>query len=280
MTDYLTLDLESVENPKAGWKVPEKLKETEGYKNGTLIPMPPPSAQRIVSACSIHLKTVGINDWEPIFIDWGPDLENLSQNKEDLLDESLEYEMCKRLNSFLNNFVSYTGGTVITFNGRGFDIPLFYTRCMVFGLDTSGWYTKDFRYRFSDTVHLDLLDATTEYGAVYKNRPSLSLLCHLFGLPGKVGIDGSQVAAEYQKGNYKEIRDYCMSDNMDTAIVALRWMVSRGLITIKEYTRAVNKIITEACRKDEEGNPIHAHTCEIIEDDRTDYNSLFLINRG
>jgi len=278
MTDYLTLDLESVLNPKARWTPPEKFKYTEAYKNGEK-PIPPPPAQRIVSACSVHLKSVGINNWEPVFIDWGPDLDDLNDDTSDLLDEPREFEMCKRLNDFMNNLIGCQGGTLITFNGRGFDIPLLCTRCMVFGLDISGWYdSKDFRYRFSDAGHLDLLDATSEYGAVYRGRPSLALLCKLAGLPGKVGIDGSMVQAEYDKGNYKEIRDYCMSDNMDTAIVALRWMVLRGRISKKEYTLVVNKILEEACRKDENGEPVHAHTCELLEDSRTDYNALFLLN--
>ena len=34
----------------------------------------------------------------------------------------------------------------------------------------------------------------------------------LFGFPGKFGIDGSQIAALYEAGEIKRIRDYCETD--------------------------------------------------------------------
>ena len=137
------------------------------------------------------------------------------------------------------------------------------------------WQTKDFRYRFSDTGHVDLLDVATEYGAAYRNRPNLALLCRLFGLPGKHGIEGEQVPDFYAEGRYKEIRDYCMSDNMETGIVYLRWLVSRGMISIPQYQQTLFKIQQVANSIDENGEKIHPHMSKLFE--MSDLKTLFLM---
>jgi len=273
-SEYLTLDLESVVNPKAQWEPQEWMKKEPKGKV-----FAPPSAQRIISACSMKLAPIpgSINEWVPSFVDYGPSPNDIVTDSEDGIPEDLEYDMVKSLNLTLANVIT-RGGTVITFNGRGFDIPLLYARCMVFGLNTAGWYTKDFRYRFSTTGHLDLLDILTEYGAVYKARPSLATLCHLCGLPGKVGIDGSMVGDHYKKGNHAEIRDYCMSDNLDTGIIFLRWLVSKGALAIAEYQQLVLKIVTEACVKDENEEVVYPLMCQILE--KADQNVLYLIRKG
>jgi len=278
MTDYLAFDIEGVFNKKSGWEPTEKMKQTESYKNGER-PFPPPAAWRIISACSLHLKTIpgAINEWDPVFLDYGPDLSTVPTEGPDQISEEMEYHMVQRISLQMANVIA-NGGTIVTFNGRGYDIPLLFARCMTFGIDTSGWYTKDFRYRFSDTGHVDLLDVATEYGAAYRNRPNLALLCRLFGLPGKVGIDGSQVEGFYKDGRYKEIRDYCMSDNMETGIVYLRWLVAKGHVTQQQYRTILFKIQDVACVEDENGEKVHPHMCKLF--DMSDPNTLFLIRES
>ena len=228
--------------------------------------------------CGLHFKGVPNNpcDWEPHFIDFGPPLSEVDTNSDDPIPEALEYEMVKKANLYLSEIVGHHG-TVITFNGRGFDVPILFTRCMVFGLNTAEWYTKDFQYRFSTTSHLDLLDAFTENGAVYKARPSLSILAHICGLPGKVGIDGSKVKDYYAAGKYQEIRDYCMSDNLLTGVLFMRWMVTRGLISADEYRKVVMGIVDQACAKDANGTVIHPYMCQMM--DLINYNRLFIIQQ-
>ncbi len=55
---------------------------------------------------------------------------------------------------------------VVTWNGRGFDLPVLALRGLRFGLDF-GWYYRGegYRYRFSEEGHLDLCDVLSDHGA-------------------------------------------------------------------------------------------------------------------
>ncbi len=50
--------------------------------------------------------------------------------------------------------------TIVTFNGRGFDLPVIAARCMKHGQPLLYYYRdRDVRYRFSSDGHMDLLDS-------------------------------------------------------------------------------------------------------------------------
>jgi len=81
---------------------------------------------------------------------------------------------------------------VVTWNGRGFDLPVLALRGLRFGLDFNWYYRGEgYRYRFSEEGHLDLGDVLSDHGAA--RMTSLDGAARLIGLPGKDGVDGSQV---------------------------------------------------------------------------------------
>src|SRR5690606_12237253 len=89
--------------------------------------------------------------------------------------------------------------TLVTYNGRGFDLPVIAMRCFRHGISFRAYYRgRDMRYRFTEAGHFDLMDYLADYGA---SRPAkLDVIAKLCGMPGKVGVDGKDVGPLYHKG--------------------------------------------------------------------------------
>lgn len=139
--------------------------------------------------------------------------------------------------------------TLVTFNGRSFDLPVIAHRSLCHGVQLPWYYkNRDVRYRYSEVGHFDLCDAISDYGAATK--PTLDALARLIGLPGKVGVDGSQVADLYRAGRYEEIANYCLADVAQTALLLLRFRLVQGELKHAEYEAKRDNLIA-AFRRDE-----------------------------
>lgn len=132
--------------------------------------------------------------------------------------------------------------TLVTYNGRGFDLPVLAMRCFRHGISFRGYYrARDMRYRFTEAGHFDLMDYLADYGA---SRPAkLDVMAKLCGMPGKVGVDGKDVGPLFHKGHIEEIRNYCLCDVIQTSGVFLRVQLLRGEIDEEMYVTAMRKLI-------------------------------------
>jgi predicted PolB exonuclease-like 3'-5' exonuclease len=138
--------------------------------------------------------------------------------------------------------------TLVTWNGRGFDLPVLAMRAMHLGVPW-GWYydNRDYRYRYSDTGHVDLMDFLSDYGATRQMK--LDDVSHLIGLPGKAaseGFDGSMVAELVKNGSAKsyetdrrKVARYCLQDVIQTTLVFLRTRYHLGILDIDGYERSL-----------------------------------------
>lgn len=109
---------------------------------------------------------------------------------------------------------------VITFNGRGFDVPFLLMRSAKHKISP----TKNLlgrRYNFLE--HCDLLDQFTFYGLMRKFN--LDFYAKYFGIKSSKegGIDGSLVGELYRQGAYREIARYCLGDLRATAELYAYW---------------------------------------------------------
>lgn len=132
--------------------------------------------------------------------------------------------------------------TLVSWNGGGFDLPVLHYRALLHGIGArSYWDMGDFdrerkwhnyisRYQFA---HIDLMDVMSGYQprAVAK----LDEIAQFLGLPGKMGLSGGGVLAQYQAGDIKGIRDYCELDVINTYLVYLRFQLMRGWLTAPQY---------------------------------------------
>jgi predicted PolB exonuclease-like 3'-5' exonuclease len=131
------------------------------------------------------------------------------------------------------DFIGERHPTMVTFNGRRFDLPVLANRMLKHGVQFPAYYAG----RSGDEGHMDLADVLTDYGA--SRMPSLTALAQLVGMPGKMDVDGSKVESMFDHGRYTEIRDYCLHDVVQTTFVFLRTELLRGRLTQDEYrTRA------------------------------------------
>jgi len=136
--------------------------------------------------------------------------------------------------------------TLITWNGRTFDLPVLAMRALHHGIPWNWYYDgRGLRYRYSDEGHCDLMDYLADFGAC---RPmKLGDACRLVGLPGKTDMDGSKVAdlvgvrAPHAtvSANMMKVAKYCLQDTLQTALLFVRSRVHLGLLTVAGYRESV-----------------------------------------
>jgi len=127
---------------------------------------------------------------------------------------------------------------LVTFNGRGFDIPLLELAAFRWGYSVRDHFYNS-RNRYNGN-HIDMLDWLSNYGAC-RLAGGLNLLAKLLGKPGKMEVSGDQVYGMYRAGRVQEINDYCMFDTLDTYFVFLRTRVLLGEMTLSEEATLVRR---------------------------------------
>lgn len=116
---------------------------------------------------------------------------------------------------------------IVTFNGRGFDVPFLYLRSAMLGVDIT---RKDWLgYRFQTEPHCDLAEQLTFYGVSGRDgaarRFNLDFYCKAFGIesPKAHGVTGMDVGALLAEGRYREIAEYCLRDVRATTDLHRMW---------------------------------------------------------
>jgi predicted PolB exonuclease-like 3'-5' exonuclease len=137
----------------------------------------------------------------------------------------------------------YKEASLVTFNGRGFDVPLLELMAFRYGFTIKRHMKDKFgsRFRFG-TRHIDLQDWLSNYSAIRMNG-GLNLLAKILGKPGKMEAKGDAVYDMYLAGKLREINDYCIHDVLDTYFVFLRTRVLLGELTIDRERKLVNSTL-------------------------------------
>ena len=129
--------------------------------------------------------------------------------------------------NFWRGWEHYHRPTLVSFNGRGFDLPLLELAAFRYGLSLPGWFqsagssAEQPRSRYNIAAHIDLCELLTNFGSTRFNG-GLSLAANLLGKPGKMDVHGDMVQDLYNAGRLAEIHDYCRCDVLDTYFVFLR----------------------------------------------------------
>ncbi|MBS9778885.1 MAG: 3'-5' exonuclease, partial [Campylobacteraceae bacterium] len=138
---------------------------------------------------------------------------------------------------------------LVSFNGRSFDMPLLMIRALQYNLTCEAYYEVDnselnknkwenYRSRYSDRFHIDLLDHIGEFGAVRGLK--LDYLCSMAGLPGKYDVSGDQVMELFYKNELTKIKEYCESDVLNTYWLYLKYELLKGHLSKQDYARSLN----------------------------------------
>ena len=117
--------------------------------------------------------------------------------------------------------------SVVTFNGRGFDVPFLYLRSALLNVPIS---RKDWLgYRFATDPHCDLAEQFTFYNVSGREgaakRFNLDFYCKAFGIesPKSHGVTGMDVSNLLAEGRYREIAEYCVRDVRATVELYRIW---------------------------------------------------------
>lgn len=158
----------------------------------------------------------------------------------------LDYDEERLLRGFWTRF-GKTLPRVVTWNGRGFDLPVLRTRCLRYGVPAAAWFTAGDRWegytqRYKPDWHCDLMEALSDFGAA--QRIGLEDACRLIGLPGKGAFGhGSEVAGMVAAGDLASVRDYCETDCLNLYLVYLRWALLTGRTDADGHNRAVDALV-------------------------------------
>jgi predicted PolB exonuclease-like 3'-5' exonuclease len=215
MPAHLVLDIETIPDP-------ELPRQDDGDR------VPPPPFNRIVTLGCLLLE------------DYAPRRMGL------VGEHKGEGEMLTDFAQWLDK----TKPTVVTWNGRGFDMPVITSRALRHGISMPWWFhDRNTRYRYSTDGHFDLMDFLADFGATKNAR--LDVYARLVGFPGKVGVDGSQVLPMIHAGKLEEVGSYCLCDVAQTAAIFLRVELLRGTYDrtrYRELARALLAFVDEQPR--------------------------------
>ena len=116
---------------------------------------------------------------------------------------------------------------IVTFNGRGFDVPFLYLRSALLNVPIS---RKDWLgYRYQIEPHCDLAEQFTFYNVSGRDgaarKFNLDFYCKAFGIPSPKaqGISGLDVNDLLAEGRHREIADYCLRDVAATVELYKIW---------------------------------------------------------
>jgi 3'-5' exonuclease len=139
---------------------------------------------------------------------------------------------------------------LVSWNGGGFDLPVLHYRGLRHGVVASKYWdlgdggdadSREFKWNNYISRyhmrHLDLMDLL----AMYQPRAAapLDAMAKLCGFPGKLGMDGSAVYAEFRAGRLDDIRRYCETDVLNTYLVYCRFQKMRGGLLEPEYEQEI-----------------------------------------
>jgi 3'-5' exonuclease len=155
-----------------------------------------------------------------------------------VLDEP-EYRPHVIADHFWRGWEAYRRPTFVSFNGRGFDLPLLELAAFRFGLSLGTWFASGAkayeqpRNRYNVSSHIDLCELMTNFGAT-RFTGGLNLAANLLGKPGKMDVQGDMVQDMFDAGRLAEINGYCRCDVLDTYFVFLRSRVVLGQLTLDQ----------------------------------------------
>jgi hypothetical protein len=142
---------------------------------------------------------------------------------------AVEFVPCADEGELLTEFweVAVHYDSVVTFNGRGFDVPFIYLRSAVLKVEVS---RKDWLgYRYQTEPHCDLLEQLTFYNISGRDgaarRFNLDFYCKAFGIesPKSHGVTGMDIGRMVAEGKGREIGEYCMGDVQATLALYRIW---------------------------------------------------------
>lgn len=172
------------------------------------------------------------------------------------------------------DFINKHNPRLVSFNGRGFDLPMILVRAMRYNISFPSFYEVEnkelgkgkwdgnYRDRYSGKFSFDLLDHISEFGSVRGLK--LDTLCASLNLPGKYDVHGDQVLELYYSDKIDKINEYCESDTLNTYWLFLKYELLRGNLILDDYANSL-QIMSEFLSKNCSEMGYTSVFCDFIE---------------
>ena len=156
-----------------------------------------------------------------------------------------EAELVQR---FFEGIEKYTP-TLVSWNGRGFDLPVLHYRALLHGIQAPRYWEsgdEDQSFRWNNYLnrfhqrHTDLMDIISGYE--YRSVAPLTEVATMLGFPGKMGMSGDKVWDYFLNDDVQAIRDYCETDVLNTYLIYLRYELMRGKFTTGSYESECERV--------------------------------------
>ncbi len=129
---------------------------------------------------------------------------------------------------------------LVGFNSAKADLKIMVQRAVANGIQAEKftkrpnkpWEGYDYFDSRNSDAHIDLIDIFGGYG---KSSPSLNEMATVCGIPGKMGVDGQEVAPLWLEGRWAEIVAYNECDALTTYLLWLRLAHFGGFFNPEEY---------------------------------------------
>ena len=118
--------------------------------------------------------------------------------------------------------------SLLTFNGRSYDVPTLIHRMTINGVPVPPVLTKAANQKpWENAVHIDLMNALS-FGGAFGRYP-LEAFALAYQLPNpKERVDGSGVGELVRNGKSLELAEYCMADVDTTLALWRKWSGGNG----------------------------------------------------
>ncbi len=172
------------------------------------------------------------------------------------------------LSEFLG-FIDKHTPRLVSYNGRGFDLPMMMIRAMKYNLSVPKYFNAvdkwcNYKTRYDGAWAMDLLDFISDFKAV--SGLKLDTLCASLGLPGKYDIHGDQVLELYYNDEIDKINEYCQSDALNTYWLFLKYELLRGNLNISKYYEYIS-VMSEYLQNEKADMSYTKPFCECIENE-------------
>lgn len=226
MTTILCFDTEAIEHPEIPAKPSEDGKDR----------VPAAPHLRIVAACGVVLESRG------------------NRRGDEDVWEDLWYEATRAvifggvgagpraiIEHLAKAFASRPTPTIVGYNSGGFDLRVIVAEALELGIPVPLLFDRKVSYRYGREGHEDVMDTLSNYGA--GKQGSQEAWARRCGLPGKMGVDGSQVKDLHKAGKLQEITDYCLCDCGQLSGVWIRKEYIAGGLSLDGCQRSARSLV-------------------------------------
>jgi predicted PolB exonuclease-like 3'-5' exonuclease len=132
---------------------------------------------------------------------------------------------------------------LVTFNGRGFALPVIQYRSMRHGLSSKFFHAGDgknsYTSRYAAHFHADIMDLLSDFGA--SERPALTDIARGLSLPARPeGM--AEPEALVKEGKIEEVRSMAEADAATIFLSYIRWRLFTGAMSAESHAEAAGSL--------------------------------------